>query len=42
MTNTVAFDNIDRQNVIIIFVEATMDRTKDPTGENYDRNLLSE
>ena len=43
-----AFDTIDRQNMIIIFAEAALDpvghedRTKDPTSENYDENLLSE
>ena len=37
---------IDRQNVIIIFVEAVMDsvgredRTKDLKSENYNENLL--
>ena len=43
-----AFDTIDRQNVIINLVEAVVDpvgredRTKDPTSENYDENLHSE
>ena len=43
-----ALDNIDGQNVIIIFIEAAEDpvgpedRTKDPTSENYNENLLSE
>ena len=43
-----AFDTIDRQNVIINLVEAVVDpvgredRTKDPTSEKYDENLHSE
>ena len=43
-----AFNTNDRQNVVIIFVEAFMDpvgredRTKYLTSENYDENLLSE
>ena len=38
---TVAFDTIDRQNMITIFIEAAVDpvggkdRTKDFTSENY-------
>ena len=42
-----AFNNIDRQNAIITFVEAVMDpvgredRVKDLTIKNYDKNLLS-
>ena len=43
-----AFNNIDRQNAIITFVEAVVDpvgredRVKDLTIKNYDKNLLSE
>jgi hypothetical protein len=45
---TVAFDIIDGQNGITIFIKAAVDlvghedRTKDITNENYDENLCSE
>ena len=42
-----AFDTIDRQNVVTIFIEAAVDpvgredRTKDLNSEKYDENLRS-